>query len=280
MEEGQIERKGAKELADAAMVSRSAWYRRMAAEGLARPVTAYRRLQLERAAYRLVRAEDSVSELGLGAGFANTSAFTRAFRQAYGLAPREYRRCAPSDWRIPPFGGVHYAPGETPLSPRQGKTNMKLIELWLDDHARAAVKLVQALEKRPETLDEVAKTRQPFPWHDPAMKVEDLVSGVCRFGEPWIHMLDGQPRSSTDRALPRRIEQIAENRDRLRDLILRFEEEGSWDMTFVDHECEPPQVFSYGGIVLMIVNFTSHLRVELEMELKERGLLGESVTLV
>ena len=39
-EDEYLEPKGAKELADAAMVSRSAWYRRMAAEGRERPAGA------------------------------------------------------------------------------------------------------------------------------------------------------------------------------------------------------------------------------------------------
>ena len=274
MEERLLERKGARDLADAAMVSRSEWYRRMAAEGLERPVSAHRRLQLERAAYRLLNTRDSVSELGLGAGYGNTSGFTRAFRRTYGVAPRDYRRCAPTDWRIPPLGGLHYAPAEeTPLDPRQGTHEMKLIELWLQSHAKAASTLVRALEGRPEVLDKKAKTRQPFPWHDPVMKIDDLVGGVCRFGEPWIHMLDGRPKSPTDRSLASRLEQIEENRARLQDLMLRFEEEGSWDMTFVDHECEPPETFSYGGVILMVIVFADHLRVELDAELRERGLL-------
>lgn len=50
-------------------------------------------------------------------------------------------------------------------------------------------------------------------------------------------------------------------------------------MTFVDHECEPPQVFSYGSVALMIFVFTDHARVELDAELRERGLLEESTAL-
>ena len=279
MEEGHLERKSARELAEAAMVSRSAWYRRMAAEGLERPVGAHRRLQLERAAYRLVRTSESVGELGLGAGFANTSAFTRAFRRTYGLAPREYRRCAPTDWRIPPLGGIHYAPSETPLDPRQGNFEMKLIELWLSDHAKAASALIRVLDAHSDVRRETARTRQPFPWHPPTMSVDDLANGVCSFAEPWIHLIDGEPRTTNDGSLASRLAQVEANRTRLQDLVLRFEGEGSWDMTFVDHECEPPQTFGYGSIVLMIMVFTDHLRVELELELRERGLLKGSVTL-
>ncbi len=261
------------------MASRSAWYRHMAAEGLDRPVSAHRRLLIERAAYRLLYGDESVSELGLNAGFGNTSGFTRAFRRAYGLAPREFRRLHPTEWRVPPFGGIHYAPGEPILSPRQGSIEMKLIELWLADHARAATRLATVLDIHPEAGRETAKTRQPFPWLPPTMTVDDLMNGACGFAEPWIHLLDGGPATSNDGTLPSRLARIEANRARLADLVLRFEDEGSWDMTFVDHECEPAEVFSYGSVVLMIIVFTDHARIELEAELRERGLLEESVSL-
>lgn len=279
MEERLFELTKAHELAGEAMVSRSEWYRRMAAEGRQAPVTAHRRLQLERAAYRLLHTAESVSDLGLGAGFSNTSAFTRAFRRAYRLSPREFRQHSPTDWRIPPLGGIHYQPGEAPLSPRQGETEMKLIELWLRDQAQSAARLVTSLDARSELKNEIAKTRQPFPWLPPTMTVDDLANGVSGFAEPWIHLLDGKPPTSNDGSLASRLAQIEQNRARLQDLVLRFESEGSWDMTFVDHECEPPQVFSYGGVVMMIIVFTDHLRVEFELELRERGALNESVTL-
>ncbi len=279
MEEGQREGTSAKRMAEAAMVSRSAWYRRMRAKGLERPVSAHRRLQLERAAWHLVRTNDSVSELGLGAGFAYTSAFTRAFRRAYGLPPRVYRRCTPSDWRIPPLDGIHYAPAEPSLSPRQGKIEMKLIELWLESQAESAARLVTALASHPKVEKETAKTRQPFPWLPSTMTVDDLANRTCGFAEPWIHLLDGGPATQNDGTLSSRLAQIKENRTRLQDLVLRFEDEGSWDMTFVDHECEPPQTFSYGSVVLMIMVFTDHARVELDAELRERGLVQEYTAL-
>ena len=273
MEERHLERNGARELANAAMVSRSAWYRRMAAQGLERPASAHRRLQLERAAHRLTHTETSVSELGLLAGYENTSGFTRAFRRAYGLSPRAFRRLAPTEWRLPPFGGLHYRPAETPLSPRQGKNSMTLIELWLADHARAAERFLRALDAHPSARDEIAATRDPFPWMPSTMTVGLLADRVVRFGEPWIRYLDGGPETVNDGTLEGRLAQVEENRSRLQSLIRRFEAEGSWDMTFVDAECDPPQVFSYGAVMLHVMAYGDHARVELDLELRRRGLL-------
>ncbi|RYG99229.1 MAG: AraC family transcriptional regulator [Alphaproteobacteria bacterium] len=267
---------GARALADEAMVSRSEWYRRMASEGLDRPASVQRRLLLERAAHRLTHEAESVSQLGLQAGYENTSGFTRAFRKAYGLSPREYRRCRPTDWRIPPLCGLHYGVGTSDLAPRQGELTLKLIELWINDHARAAEKMARALHAGPDIRNEKANFRNPFPWEPiDSVTVGELANRVTGFGEPWIHLLDGQPPSSNEGTLDSRLLQIEENAKRFSELVLRFESEGSWDMTFVDHECEPPVVFSYGSVVLHVLVYTDHARVELEMELRQRGILDD-----
>ena len=263
----------AEEIADRALVSRSEWYRRQAAAGVRAPMGVRARLRLERAAYRLVRTGSSVSEIGVEAGFAYTSAFSRAFARSYGLPPRAYRAKAPTEWRIPPLGGLHYAPSSNALSPRQGDPTMKLIQIWIADHVRATETLLSAAERLPEAeLDAPTTTRSPFPWEEGSRTLRHLLNMCVRFAEPWIHMLDGQPESSRDGSPESRRAVLAENAARLNDLVQRIEAEGSWDMTFVDHECEPPETFSYGSVVLHILVYVAHARTELAMELRDRGV--------
>ena len=50
------------------------------------------RLRLERAAYKLAITEETVLGVGLSVGFQNHETFSRAFKRAFGCAPREYRR--------------------------------------------------------------------------------------------------------------------------------------------------------------------------------------------
>lgn len=56
------------------------------------PVSFYLGLRLERARHLLRQSGMDVIEIGLACGFASASAFSRAYRRAYGLAPREDRR--------------------------------------------------------------------------------------------------------------------------------------------------------------------------------------------
>lgn len=55
------------------------------------PVGFYLRLRLERARYLLRQSSMSIIDIGLACGFASASAFSRAYRRAYGVAPRDDR---------------------------------------------------------------------------------------------------------------------------------------------------------------------------------------------
>lgn len=50
-----------------------------------------RRLRLERAAMRVAFTGESVTETALGAGYETPAAFTRAFRERFGMSPSEFR---------------------------------------------------------------------------------------------------------------------------------------------------------------------------------------------
>ena len=79
------------------------------------PLEMHRRLRLERAAYRLLESDASVTTLAFDAGYETHEAFTRAFRQAYAASPSSFRetaRGARSSWKLPlaSRSGVHFDP--------------------------------------------------------------------------------------------------------------------------------------------------------------------------
>ena len=146
---------------------------------------------------------------------------------------------------------------------------MTLLDLIFDDHRDTMSRILDLLEGRPEsTWQAKVPNSNAFPWCDADETVRELVSRNCGFGEPWIHMLDGGKEVKDDGTVPGLRASLAENHTRFKKLVARFEQEGSWDLTFVDGECEPPQVFSYGSVVLMQIVYTSHARVCLEQHLR------------
>src|SRR5688572_2200348 len=55
------------------------------------PLEMHRRLRLERAARRLLETDAAITTIAFDAGYETHEAFTRAFRQAYGISPSEFR---------------------------------------------------------------------------------------------------------------------------------------------------------------------------------------------
>jgi len=51
-----------------------------------------RRMRLERAARKLRMGAVDITQVALAAGYDSHAAFSRAFKQQYGLSPREFRR--------------------------------------------------------------------------------------------------------------------------------------------------------------------------------------------
>lgn len=81
----------------AAIAAESGWSQRRLETAFrtsfgAAPSTVYRRLRLAAARRRVEAGEMSVAEIALRSGYADASAFTRAFRREYGRAPRHLCR--------------------------------------------------------------------------------------------------------------------------------------------------------------------------------------------
>lgn len=68
-----------------------------------------RRIRLERAAYLLTNTDWPISEIALECGYSSGEPFLRSFRNAFGVAPSDYRR-NPTGWALPCDSGLHWEP--------------------------------------------------------------------------------------------------------------------------------------------------------------------------
>jgi AraC family transcriptional regulator len=78
-------------LADMAALSRWHWHRVYFAMRGETVAAAVRRLRLQRASADLVLTERAIAEISERAGYGSVAAFTRAFADAYGMPPANYR---------------------------------------------------------------------------------------------------------------------------------------------------------------------------------------------
>jgi AraC family transcriptional regulator len=74
------------------------------------PTEMLRRCRLERAAYLLKYTEVSVGEVSIDASFGSHEAFTRAFKQEFGVPPQDWRANSRYEYRIRCENGVHFMP--------------------------------------------------------------------------------------------------------------------------------------------------------------------------
>ena len=254
---------GGEELAARAYLSRYHFDRVVSATAGETPARLRRRVLLERAAFRLVTTDATVLEVALEAGYGSNEAFTRAFRRAYGAAPAAWRT-APGQIRLESRNGVHFhPPGGLRLPPRDEVTSMDLMTKMLEHHVWLVGEIVERAATLPEErLD--APIEVSVEGLDDQPTLRSLLSRLVGQMDMWNAALESR---AYDFGIERD-ESIASIRKRLRNAGPAFLDHARdvitpnrLDETFVDAICEPPEVFSYGGMLAHVLTFAAHRRM-------------------
>jgi AraC-like DNA-binding protein len=119
------------------------------------PAAFRRRILLERAAYRMITTRAPLIDIAVEAGYGSHEAFTRAFKQAYGVAPATWRR-KPGHIQIAAPSDVHFhPPGSIRLPARDKVTPMELLTKMVEHHVWLTGEMVRLAERlTDEKLDE------------------------------------------------------------------------------------------------------------------------------
>ncbi len=226
------------------------------------PATLRRRVLLERAAYRLITTHDDVLAVALDAGYSSHEAFTRAFTRAYGAAPSRWRR-RPTRFQIDAPSKVHFNPPGGLRVPADRKvTAMDLLIRMVEHH----VWLVGEMVTRAETLDDTvldARVEISVDGIDCDPTLRSLLSRLVGQLAMWDAATHDRPYDLDDE----RGETVAEMRAKLDEVgpaflaqVHTIVDEGRLDETFVDAICDPPEVFTYGGMIAHVLTFAAHRR--------------------
>jgi AraC family transcriptional regulator len=253
------------ELAERAHFSRDHLDRLLAAAVGETPVALRRRLLLERAAWQL-RAGVPPAEAAQLAGFGSVAAFSRAFARAYGEPPSAYA----GEIRLPAPNGIHFHPPAgllIPGAPVAGDLTERMVLHHLD-RVRELLQAAVALD--PADLEREVRPGLVVVWFEgpepsAALMCERLVYTL----EVWVAAIDGRavpPPGAGDWLA--RFERAAAGFARI---AKRIRDRGAWEDAFVDALCEPPQSFTYGGVLSHVLAFGAARREALAGVLTELG---------
>lgn len=258
------------ELASRLHLSRFHADRLIAAAAGEPPGTLRRRILLERAAYRLVTTGEDLLPIALEAGYGSHEAFTRAFARAFGSAPSVWRR-RPCGFELPAPNGVHFKPPAGLRLPASRKvTGMDLLQRMVEHHVwllgemvdRASTLPVEVLDRPIELSVSGIDERPTLRW---------LLSRLVGQLAMWNAAVANR---AYDFAVERD-ESVASMRKRLDEAGPRFlETVADVDLgeTFVDAVCDPPEVFTYGGMVAHVLTFAAHRRILVHGALEDAGV--------
>jgi AraC-like DNA-binding protein len=262
-------------LAARVFLSRFHFDRVVAATAGETPAKFRRRVLLERSAYRLLTSAAGVLDVAIEAGYSSNEAFTRAFQRAYGVGPSRWRRHPHRSIQLDCPNGVHFhPPGCLRLPARTEVSSMDLLVKMVEHH----VWLVGELVDRAGRLDDEVLDRGievSVDDGDDVASLRSLLSRLVGQMDMWncalantqydwsLEQHEGVPdmRRRLDRVGPTYLGHIREVCD-----------QGRLDETFVDALCDPPEVFTYAGMLAHVLTFAAYRRTLAVQALDAAGI--------
>jgi AraC family transcriptional regulator len=261
------------ELAGRAFLSRFHFDRLVRAALGEAPGAFRRRLLLERAAHRLAATDDQVIDVALDSGYASPEAFARAFARAYGVAPSRYG-VRPGGHDLPAASGVHFQPpGGLRLPADRRSDAMDVLTKMLDHHLWLVGEIVDRSGRLgDDVLDRPIALSVEGIDRDPSLRsLNDRLVGQL---EMWVTALEGGTAvpASGDTTAPGLRRRLAAAGPRFRELVVTPIADGRGGDTFIDAVCDPPQTFTYGGVLAHVLTFSAHRRTLAVGALESAGI--------
>jgi AraC-like DNA-binding protein len=255
-------------------LSRSHFDRIISAVAGEPPASLRRRIMLERAAYQLLATDHDVLRIAISAGYASHEAFTRAFARAYGRAPSLWRR-DPGGLQLEVARQVHfYPPGGLRVASTQKVNSMDLLTRMLDHHVFVIGQLVDGAARL--TDDQL---NEPIPLGlegvDDRPTTRTLLARLVGQMAMWDASMHNRPydfESERGETLPQIKAKLAEIGPSFLGQMREILRDNRVDDTFVDAVCDPPQVFTYGGMIAHILTYAAYRRTLVTSALYEFGV--------
>ena len=222
-----------------------------------------RRLLLERAAWKLSRTGDRITDIALEADYGSLEAFARAFRKAFGVSPSMFRRMGETYHCLPAPNSIHFG------APNKGASSMDLFDLFAGHETWHTKQLLEAARGlSDEQLDRPLKDPvHVVPWDTPDQTLRQILDRIVLTKEVWTAALTGgempdtRPEATARQTPASMLDRLEKTDAAFQNVFRGVRDRGAWTDTFVDKYCEPPETFTFGGMFAHVITFNSYRRL-------------------
>ena len=135
-------------------------------------------------------------------------------------------------------------------------------------------RLERARQLTGDQLDrEVRPGHEVLSFDGPETTVREMLDRLVWTKEVWVAAMTGSAfPGEPDRSLEAMTRRFDSAEDEFMAVAARVREESGWNDIFVDALCEPPQSFTFGGVIAHVITFSAYRRQVLLEVLDELGL--------
>jgi AraC family transcriptional regulator len=217
------------------------------------PAAFRKRLRLERAAWQLSRTTATVTDIGFDAGFSRLEVFSRAFKAAFGISPSQYRRNREQGFTLRAPNHIHWYP--------KGN-DMDLLEIMLGHDEDATHRMLEAARGLSDAqLDAPLRPHAPLNFEPPQTSLRQMFDRLVAWKEVWLGAIQGTAYpTDTEQTLSSIATRFSRVAPAFQSMARGVRDTNNWRGAFVDHLCEPPEVFTLGGVIAHILTFSAQQR--------------------
>jgi len=231
------------------------------------PSNCRRRLRLERAAHQLLQGDRSVTEIAFESGFDSLEGFSRAFRKAAGVSPSHFRRIQLVSWFFPTPNDIHYDPvvGAAIRLMRQTKKGdpMDLTDVLIEHDLWLTRRFLEKARSLSDArLDQPLRgIGNPLSYLGDEKTLREMLYRLVYTKERWMDSVHGRPETENpDKSVEGLLKRLDSAFGEFVALTRKVRDENLWGSSFMDMVCEPPETFTYSGMIAHVLTFSAYRR--------------------
>ena len=134
--------------------------------------------------------------------------------------------------------------------------------------------LEHARQLTDDQLDRPITTPELQPWHEPERSLRELLDRIVFTKEVWTAAMTASKLPDMNRRLSpaEMLTRYDQADSEFQRVLCAVGSRGGWDDTFVDELCEPPEQFTFGGMLAHVITYNSYRRLTAASVLRSLGV--------